>query len=533
MNLIDSNFTPYTAQLVEDVSSRFLSAYSRDDAWADYERMNAAVTSAGRSSAYNHRKLDLVKKLTAAGLDCSMATSPEELKRLIGKMPTQEELESQLYQELYDLYSQFPTASDFMARLVRRLADPDLLCESIRLTIVRQFLRHTNYNVRAVKDMVLGFCLADDPDADVSGLSNDQLILRSDERIFEVLNKPMSRDDRRKYALIRLADDLAGGKFRMGGKTKTDLYMFAFAFGMSAGTGAPGEEIDPQRDVEKNLFRDFYNDNLLRYISEDFQNNITAYEQEPSGEGINYKNFAEVIYLYYLNRPGMTSKQKLTKANACIDNCVAAVKKQGLTTAVDPAAGEYTEYYRGQFLQQVCALSPDELTDFICRNYVFPDDIDKIANIAAETQRRTAARIYDELLAKVLTFTPEEELEEMSYGLDLNLAMSEHDEDSPFAMLMTKLDEMLRIRFVHYPVSGTEDAARLSRTSLISLCAYYYYITGQGKGLSLPKLLKNFRMMADPLLEQSRFQRISEKNVFDMFTIIALYHLGHFSAPLE
>ena len=82
MNLIDSNFTPYTAQLVEDVSSRFLSAYSRDDAWADYERMNAAVTSAGRSSAYNHRKLDLVKKLTAAGLDCSMATSPEELKDL-------------------------------------------------------------------------------------------------------------------------------------------------------------------------------------------------------------------------------------------------------------------------------------------------------------------------------------------------------------------------------------------------------------------------------------------------------------------
>lgn len=523
--LMDTGFTPFTAALVEDLTSRLHSAYSREDALSDYTRMEKAGGAAGRSSAYNHRKQDLVTKLNAAGFACSAADSPDRLKELITRMPTQDQVEARMYQELFEIYSQFPTASAFMERTVRRLADPDFREDPVRTAIVKQFLRHTNYNTLAVCKMV-----AEKQGRAQKDMDREDVIRYVDESIFDILDMPLSRDERRKYALIRLADDLAGGKFRTSGKTKTDLYMFAFAFGMTAFTGLEGEQMDPERDLEKNLFRDFYNDNLLRYISDDFTDNVTAYEQEPSGEGINYKNFAEVIYLYYLNRPGMKPRKRLSDANALIEKCVKLAKDRGLTPKESARAGQNTEYYHTQFLQRICQLSPEELTDFICGNYVFPEDIDAMANIMVESQRRTAARVYDDLLSQVLEHTGAEELEELDYGLDLHIALEEYAEDDPFRVLMEKLNQMLSIRFPS-PVSGTGNEYRLTRTALVALFAYHYHATGQSAGMSLPRMLRNFRTMIDPLLVQSRFQPISEKNIFDVFTIVALYHLNSGDCP--
>ena len=40
----------------------------------------------------------------------------------------------------------------------------------------------------------------------------------------------------------------------------------------------------------------------------------------------------------------------------------------------------------------------------------------------------------------------------------------------------------------------------------------------------MPQLYAAFCRMADPILEESRYQPISEKNLFDMFTLFELYH---------
>ncbi len=532
MYTIDSEFTRLTRTLVEDLTSRLHSAFCREDALQDYYRLMDASSSAGRSSAYNHVKWDLVKKLTACGLDCDRDTPIPVLRSLIDQMMPRDQLKRQLYGELHDLYTQFPTASDHMARLVQRLADPDLLAlgGSVRLTIVRQFLRHTKYNVLAVKKLVAAHC-----GHDAATLKPGEVIALADEYIFDVLDQPMTRDERRTYALVRLADDLAGGKFRMGGKTKSDLYHFAFAFGMTVYTGAPGTQPDKHRDLEQNLFRDFYNDNLLRYISRDYQANVTAYEQEPSGEGINYKNFAEVIYLYYLNRPDLTPAKRLSQANARIEECAKRARAGKVTTPRSYADPQYTQFYQDQFLQKVCALTPEELTDFICANYRFPEDLDSMASIAAESQRRSAARVYDELLGEVLELAEDESLslEELDYGLDLSIEMEDYGESDPFTTLMEKLNDMLRIRHRDYPVSGTETEKKLTRTDLVALFACSYRLKGWGQGQSLPRLLKNFRTLIDPLLTEARFQPICEKNIFDVYTIVAMYLLENHSAPLS
>ena len=126
-----------------------------------------------------------------------------------------------------------------------------------------------------------------------------------DDGIFEFLesaSKSQKKPDG-KYGLIKTADDLASGKFRMGGATKKSLYLFAMVFDMTYYTGSDVERFDPSTDVEYNLFKKYYTNNLMRFITEAYQKNLSEYEIDPSGQGINYKNFAEMVYLYYISRP--------------------------------------------------------------------------------------------------------------------------------------------------------------------------------------------------------------------------------------
>lgn len=536
MNYINSDFTQFTATLVEDMTSRMHSAYCREEGLEDYQRVMDAITPTGYASTYNHLKKTLVDNLRKCGYQCGRTTSLDELNKMVHQLPDRETLASELYGELYENFRQFPTAADFMQRLVRRLADPDLVCDSVRLTIVKQFCRHTNYGTLIVKKLTAALRKQDLGLESPPDLSKEDVLRYADERIFEILKMPMDRDAAHKFKLLRLADDLAGGKFRTGGKTKNDLYMFAFAFGMTVFTGEPGTQPDEARDLEKNLFRDFYCDNLLRYATDDFLDNAAAFEQEPTGEGINYKNFAEVIYLYYLNRKDMNPRKRLTTASNKIDECVSIIRtrRSGLADP-GPDSGErrYTSYYQNQFLQKVCALGEDELTSFICANYQFPEDLDLIANITAESQRRSAALVYEQLLEQVLELTTSEDLSDVNYDLDLDRAMAPYEDDEQFTALIERLNQMLRIRWCTLPITATPAAEKITRTHLMALLVHQYRLLGWAKGMNLPRLLKNFRNMADPLLVQARFQPVCEKNIFDMFAIMAIYYLENHTAPLE
>ena len=95
--------------------------------------------------------------------------------------------------------------------------------------------------------------------------------------------------------LIELCNDLAAGNFRVNGKTKVYLYYFAFMFEMTV--PLDGQECEPERNIVKNLFQDYYNDNFLRLLSTDYSDpkKAAAFEKEPTGEGINYKSFVEAI----------------------------------------------------------------------------------------------------------------------------------------------------------------------------------------------------------------------------------------------
>lgn len=197
--------------------------------------------------------------------------------------------------------------------------------------------------------------------------------------------------------LLAMCTDLAEGNFRVTGKTKVYLYYFAFMFGMTL--PLEGKECPDKKNLAKNLFQDFYCDNLLRTLEGIYvdESKKTQIEKEPTGEGINYKNFAEAIYLYYLCRDdlAMCPGEKIDAAEDAIAKCMKLAKN--VKKKEDPSeewrkkSQEHTAVYRDHFLTGLLNKTPDEVPDYIVENYiVIPENKKNSQRIQIESEERTA-----------------------------------------------------------------------------------------------------------------------------------------------
>lgn len=168
-----------------------------------------------------------------------------------------------------------------------------------------------------------------------------------------------SLKDRRKQnvkdvKLLKMADDFANGVFRTdNGAFREKLYWFAIIFGMTASVMS-GEPADDKTDIEKNLFEDYYCDNLMRFLSPRYKaEKNSMFEKEPTGEGINPKNYVEAIYLYCLCHQEIapTAGLRIDKAKSLVKQCEELIEKvtkytdalQLTQTESDVNSAEYKE----------------------------------------------------------------------------------------------------------------------------------------------------------------------------------------------
>jgi hypothetical protein len=343
--------------------------------------------------------------------------------------------------------------------------------------------------------------------------------------------KDKFKDAKKKYALLQLADDLAAGKFRTNGRTKTDLYMFAMAFGMTISLKEVDCELE--KDVEKNLFHDYYNDNLLRYLLAEYNEESTGFEAEPTGEGINYKNFAEVIYLYYICKKELLPKDKIARSEKLIDRCVKMMKESEKSSIIS-AYDKSTELYKRKLTTEIMKLNEEELVDYIYTNFYIPENIKGLNKITVATNQNTAMEIFSEVMEDIelldggIGFDEEEfdifyDINNFDLSISFDLIATGFEGDLEFSKLLQKMDERLR-EIGRKAVEQLEKKDRVTRTQLLGLCYYYYRIgLDEEEKLPLPEIYDEFCDLVNPYLEQARFQRISEKNIFDMFIIFALY----------
>lgn len=498
--------------------SELKSYYCREDialALSDYDH--------APKDAKSFRMRDLSRLCAARGLDAQALIAD---RSLLEQIPTRSELQDELLRSFYDMYAQSPATSDFMARIVRRLA-PEYVSDPVEVAILKKFVagggrNFKRFNVASIMEWAkkrltpeelasyateteeektrrllsrIDASIFAQDTVEMTALDILRLILdripkyRRDESLsfetielseetraaltealgsgegddyeqlqalyrrvsdggipdggqrFAELVSSIERDFRtqlktirrvskadkagtaaelykqaRKDAvkakrnaakkdsidpeLIEMCRDLAAGNFRVNGKTKVYLYYFAFMFGMTV--PMEGRECAPERDLVKNLFQDFYNDNLLRLLSSDYSDpkKAAALEREPTGEGINYKSFVEVIYLYFLCREDldMTPGEKIDAAEAVILDCVKRAKKSG-QPASQPV-GTHTEVYRALHINVLLNKAPEELADYILAHYqVFSPDNAGIARIMVAAEENTASDLIEEIMS--------------------------------------------------------------------------------------------------------------------------------------
>lgn len=511
-------YTLNMASIFQGKLSELKSYYCREDivlVLSDYDH--------APKDAKSFRMRDLSRLCTARGLDAQELIAD---RTLLEQVPTRSELQDELLRSFYDMYAQFPATSDFMARIVRRLA-PEYASDPVEVAILKKFVAGGGRNfkrfhvasimdwakrrltprelasyateteeertlrllskidasifaqdtvemtaldilklildripkyqrdeslsfetielseeTRAALTEALGSGAGDDyeqlqalyrrvsdggiPDGGqrfaelVSGIERDfRTQLKTIRRISKVakagtaaeLYKQAKKDavkakrnaakkDSIDLELIEMCRDLAVGNFRVNGKTKVYLYYFAFMFGMTV--PMEGRECAPERDLVKNLFQDFYNDNLLRLLSSDYSDpkKAAALEREPTGEGINYKSFVEVIYLYFLCREdlSMTPGEKIDAAEAVILNCVKRAKKDGWPAS--QPVGTHTEVYRELHVNVLLNKAPEEIADYILAHYqVFSPDSAGIARIMVAAEENTASDLIEEIMS--------------------------------------------------------------------------------------------------------------------------------------
>lgn len=187
------------------------------------------------------------------------------------------------------------------------------------------------------------------------------------------------------YELLQIADDLANAKFSSQGKTREYIYIFAIAFDMTA-TGFVDEDgkEDPRKftDIQKNLFFDYYSDNIVNNLSNVFGINNNAdvvFSTEVDGYGINYKNPAEITFLwsinqnYSANEEFSVASQKLSVAYEIIEHCKRHGKaKKAFCNPEKEIKSNYalTELYKNDYLNSKLE-GIDDIKKFLVENYPF------------------------------------------------------------------------------------------------------------------------------------------------------------------
>ncbi len=229
--------------------------------------------------------------------------------------------------------------------------------------------------------------------------------------------------------LLRLVDDLASGMFREGGVTRRSLYLFAMVYEMPFYTGAEGT-IRRDTDMEKNLFQDYYCNNLTRYLSLSFREKRSETELDPAGMGINYKNFAEMCYLYYISQPDLTPERKIEGATRMIQRL--RESQRGTERSLNAQMG--TQVFRGRvvrtqgvkdlFVEDLLQRSEAEFEQFLRENYDCNTRRGYTMGVLdLETEQNTAFENYQEILENLKEqlrqsgVEPGQELEQCCYGL--------------------------------------------------------------------------------------------------------------------
>ncbi len=550
--------------VLDDLESEFKIIYSEDDFKRKikiYEKAALENTSDAPS-----KLSELIKMFDEYNLKVDKSQSPLYYRYLLKQIKFQDlpSIEEHFINSLYDKYENFPSPEKFMERLVNRLTtDESWNKDSTRLKILKQFIKYGNFmeyrdlSNKLVKiyhgQMYIRKYAEAKKKVKLNNNRIEDVIEHLDEGVFYKLeeirenirsNQGESAEEKKmknrdsesiktdgKYGLLRVADDLANGNFRSGGSTKKDLYVFAMTFGMTYYTSVGNDLLlDYETDVELNLFRDYYNINLMK----DFSDN--AYENKVSGQGINYKNFAEVVYLYYISK-GYSPEDKLRLSSEMIKRLEEShnVYKVKSSEVINHATAEYRKFARGISGEWDCEdiflLSEVEFEDFISKEYDCNTNR-KISTLELQREQRSAFEEYTKIMNWLeknidaekdiygLWFTDKDSLKIGNYQFKGNGEIKKEEKIQEFLNVLTNINDSFLLKI--FP--RIEKAENVSRASLIASFYYYFNCLREfSDKKTFSEVYDEFKNEADPILTRAYYQPINSKSIFDLLVIFSSY----------
>lgn len=468
----------------------------------------------GRSS-YLYRKHELVEKLKNAGINADEGMDEKELKSCVHELPKEVDMEKRMVEMLHRIYTEFETPQKHIEKLVRKLGNEKYKDCPVRLAILKQFLLNTDYHTGPVKEMIRSRIHTETGELLSRRANNPQAMADwADDSLFNILKNPLSKNEKKKYHLLRMCDDLAAGHFKTNGNTRKALYMFAFAFEMKSYAGLSDENYNPELDIERQLFFEYYSNYMMRFLTLDAKEIKSDYEAEPSGEGINYKNYAEVIYLYYLNKEGLTPRDRLNAAERTISECEEEYKNKNtierVTGRQDSTCDYYTYIFRDYFLEVISQMKEDEIKKFIVSHYICKEKDPSRSNILISSETVTAIYRY-----RALSKKKGREHDAKHRDIDTLLEFA-NELGEEFKRLLLRMGDMLHAQ-------RNPNVMKITRTELIAAFYEVCRTRTDQEGMSLIDLFRDCEMKLSPILVESRFQPLREGNIFDVFMVMMLY----------
>ena len=461
--------------------------------------------------------------------------------------------DSMIY-KLYTKFQEYPTPEEYMKRIVDKLCNKEDGWENdtLRLRILKQFIKYGNY----LKDAGFGGRMhirrfvANTIRKRLNTVTDEDVWNYLSDKVFDSLND--ANDDQRNpeaKRLLKVADDLATGKFRAEGATKKSLYLFAMVFNMTYHCGEDNSTVesdtlrDYDSDIVKNLFNDYYSNNLMRFLTEDYRGRRGEFEREPSGQGINYKNFAEMVYLYYISKD-YTPEEKIKLSNKMINSLKRTQIIENPPLQHESDDGE-TEYYKELFSEDILRLEEAEFEKFICENYNHDTNrgTHRIGVLQLKTEQQSAFLEYQGILnmidEKYRRIGIRWENSDCYVICDL---LNPDDEDTIIRFndirkkhkdindkKFEEFKELLRSinSFMSYNYFESISNKNVSRTSMIAAWYHYFNLkkTEENKDtrLSFQEVFDEFNESIKYHLAQSNYQPLNGKNIFDVMMVFASY----------
>ncbi len=513
----------------------------------DFEDIILRRLKISEKSAKPEIKAEICDMFLKSGIECEKQQTDQYyidmLEKYRADLPSYQYLEIEIMKILYNSYYQYLTPAQYMDSLVDRLEKRESN-DSTNLRILKRFIQYdyAGYNKQGVKRYI----------KEKYGIVNpniDEVISNIDEGIFELVDLKTSEYMKRfnldkktaknQREIIKAANDLANGFFRTQSGSLEYLYRFAVVYDMTYYAHSEGEFFDYDTDIKKNLFEDFYNNNIMRYIENvyrdkhgDFTDRGTEYDPDPIGRGINAKDYKEVIYLYYIWNGNKTPIKDIEKKIISVKKRMGEEKRTVLTNNVD-SLDEGTFIYKENLIKEGVQPFIFEMEEEIFENYLVEHYyIEEQGNYS----QLSAYGVFQDIL---------EQLDSMGWNAEglwivdtentyfikeeLKKCINDFDEKryDNLENLLFGMDWFLKSKFSRYgkKFDGINER-NISRTSL--MCIYYYYYVQKNrlttpKEKSFAKVLDEFSTGVNVALIEANYQKFSVKSIFDILLVFSAF----------